>query len=122
MDKPMSNFSFRFMSLGYKFRDLLLSRRNILNEVGIKPGFYVLDYGCGPGVYSIIAAELVGTTGKVNALDIHPLAIQSVQKTTLKKRLKNVVTIHSDCRTGLPDNSVNVVTGRYEGLAVIDTS
>ena len=49
MDRPMSNFDFKFMSVGYKFRDFFLPRINILEEVGIKQGFHVLDYGCGPG-------------------------------------------------------------------------
>jgi len=75
MDKPMSNFDFKFMSLGYKFRDLFLPRLNILEEVGIKPGFHVLDFGCGPGSYIIPLAKLVGESGKVYAMDIHPLAI-----------------------------------------------
>jgi ubiquinone/menaquinone biosynthesis C-methylase UbiE len=82
---------------------------NILKEVGIKPGFQVLDYGCGPGSYIIPLAELVGESGKVYALDIHPLAIRKVQDIASKKRLANVETILSDCQTGLPDNSLDVV-------------
>ena len=109
MDKPMSNFDFKFMSLGYKFRDLRLPRKNILEEVGIKPGFHVLDYGCGPGSYVIPLAELVGESGKVYALDIHPLAIQKVKDIASKKQLANVETILSDCQTGSPDNSLDVV-------------
>jgi len=109
MDKPTSNFHFQFMSLGYKFRDLRLPRKNILRELGIKPGFHVLDYGCGPGSYIIPLAEFVGESGKVYALDIHPLAIQKVQNIASKKQLANVETILSDCQTGLPDNSLDVV-------------
>ena len=105
----MSNFLFQFMSLGYKFRDFFLPRLNILKEVGIKPGFHVLDYGCGPGSYIIPLAELVGESGKVYALDIHPLAIQRVQDIASKKQLANVETILSDCQTGLPDNSLDAV-------------
>ncbi len=97
------------MSLGYKFRDFFLPRKNILKEVGIKPGFHVLDYGCGPEGYIIPTAELVGKLGKIYALDIHPLAIQMVQNIASKKQLTNVKTICSDCKTGLPDNSVDVV-------------
>lgn len=97
------------MSLGYKFRDLRLPRKNILKEVGIKPGFRVLDYGCGPGSYIIPLAELVGESGKVYALDIHPLAIRKVQGIASKKQLANVETILSDCQTALPDNSLDVV-------------
>lgn len=108
MDKLMSNSHFRFMSLGYKFRDLFLPRKNILLEVGIKPGFTVLDYGCGPGGYIIAASELVGKSGKIYALDIHPLATQKVQSIASKKQLTNVETICSDCKTGLPDKSLDV--------------
>jgi ubiquinone/menaquinone biosynthesis C-methylase UbiE len=109
MDKPMSNFDFKFMSVGYKFRDCFLPRKNILKEVGIKPGFHVLDYGCGPGGYIIPIAKLVGESGKVYALDIHPLAVQKVQDIASKKQLANVETILSDCQTGLPNNSLDVV-------------
>jgi len=109
MDKPMSNFHFKFMSFGYKFRDFFLPRKNILKEVGIELGFHLLDYGCGPGGYIIAAAELAGKSGKIYALDIHPLAIQRVQSLASKKQLTNVETICSDGKTELPDNSVDVV-------------
>jgi len=109
MDKTMPNFDFRFMSFGYKFRDFFLPRKNVLKEVGIKPGFHVLDYGCGAGGYIIPLAELVGKSGKIYALDIHPLAIQVVQGIASKKRWTNVETIRSDCKTGLPDNSLDAV-------------
>ena len=109
MDRVESNLGFRLMALSYKFIDLIRPRMNILKEVGIKPGFHVLDYGCGPGSYLAPLAELVGKEGKIYALDVHPLAIQMVQKIASKKQLENVETILSDCKTGLPDNSVDVV-------------
>ena len=109
MDKLNHNLDFKLMSFAFKFRDFFLPRKNILKEVGIKPGFHVLDYGCGPGGYIIAAAELVGKSGKIYALDIHPPAIQTVQSIILKRQLTNVETICSDCNTGLPDNSVDVV-------------
>lgn len=109
MDKPMSNFAFKFMTFLFRFRDLFLPRRNVLNEVGIKSGFHVLDYGCGPGSYSVIAGEMVGPTGKVYALDIHSLAVRQVQNVASKRRLANIETIRSDCATGLPSNSLDVL-------------
>jgi len=43
--------------------------------------YHVLDYGCGPGSYIKPLLELVGCSGKIFALDIHPLAIKlTVQK------------------------------------------
>ena len=45
---------------------------NILREVGINPGFYILDYGCGPGGYLTATSELVGRSGKICGIDIYP--------------------------------------------------
>ena len=108
MDKPMDNFHFRGMSFWFRIRDSFLPRKNILAEVGIKSGFSILDYGCGSGSYTIAAAQLAGKSGKIYALDIHPLAVQRVQSTASKKRLTNIETILSDCATGLPDESIDV--------------
>ena len=109
MDKPASDFHFKLMCFSYRFRDRFAPRANILKEVGIKPGFHILDYGCGPGSYTIAAAELLGKSGKIYALDIHPLAIQRVRSIASKKQLTNVETICSDHKTGLPDHSVDLV-------------
>jgi len=97
------------MFFTFKFRDLFLPPEKILKETGIKPGFYVLDYGCGPGSYSITAARMVGEKGKVYAVDINPVAIQQVRSIALKKQLTNIETICSDCTTGLPDKSIDLI-------------
>jgi len=52
---------------------------------------------------------MVGKPGKIYALDIHPLAIQKIQRITSKKHLKNVEVICSNCKTGLPGDSIDVV-------------
>lgn len=110
MDKPMSNFHFKAMSyFGMKIRNIFLPPKKIIKEVEIKPGFQVLDFGCGPGTFTIMAAELVGESGKVYALDIHPLAIKIVEKKKKKRNLFNVKTILSDCQTGLGDNTIDVI-------------
>jgi len=94
MDKPMPSFGFRLMSLAFRFRDLFLAPIDILKEVGIKPGFHVLDYGCGPGGYIIAAAQLVSKSGKIYALDIHPMAIKQVQNTASKKPNEVLAELH----------------------------
>ena len=108
MYKQMSDFHFRFMAFYFKLRDLFLPPKRILEEAEIKPGCVVLDFGCGPGSYSIAGAEMVGAGGKVYALDIHPLACKKVQKAASKKDLNNIETINSDCATGLENESVDV--------------
>lgn len=109
MNKPMNTLGFNMMSLWFKLRDLLAPPKSILSEVDIKPGFHVLDYGCGPGSYSMVAAELVGQSGKVYAVDINPIALQRVQKIASKKGLRNIETIQTDCATGLENGRIDVV-------------
>jgi len=109
MDKSMPNFHLKCMSFNFKFRDFFRPRKHILKEVGIKPGFHVLDYGCGPGSYINPLAKLVGKSGKIYALDIHPLAIKRVQSIASKKGLTNIESICSNCSTELPDESIDVV-------------
>ena len=97
------------MSLTFKIRDFFSPRKNILEEAGIKKGFHVLDYGCGPGSYIIPLAEIIGKSGKIYALDVNPFAIRKVKNIVSKKHLKNVETICSDCETGLPDESMDMI-------------
>ena len=109
MEKPLRDSHFKIMALIFKMRDFLIPRRRVLKEVGIKAGFSVLDFGCGPGGYIAETAKLAGESGNVYALDHHPLAIESVKRIIDKKRLKNVKTIKSDSRIGLSDSSIDVV-------------
>jgi len=109
MDKPMSDIHFRLMSLSLRFRDFFKSQMDVVMEAGIRPGFQVLDFGCGIGSHTIIASELVGAKGKVYALDIHPLAINKVQELAARKKLSNLHTICSGCATGLKDEGIDVV-------------
>jgi len=111
--KPVPFIIYKTISLILKSRDLFYPPKYILNEIGIKHGVCVLDYGCGPGSYSIAISELLAGTGKVFALDNNPLAVNQVSQTAKKKKLTNVKTILSNCDTGLPSNSVDIVLFYY---------
>lgn len=50
-NKHISNSGFKAMALTFKIRDFLRPRKDVVKEVGIREGFHVLDYGCGPGSY-----------------------------------------------------------------------
>jgi len=105
----MSDLWFKLMALEFRIRDRLRPRMEVVKEVGIKSGFKVLDYGCGPGGYIAPVSELIGQDGTLYALDVMPVAIEMVKKLTSKKKFQNVETILSDCKTGLPDDSIDVV-------------
>jgi ubiquinone/menaquinone biosynthesis C-methylase UbiE len=108
-DKAMSAIGFKLMKLMFKVRDFLAPRRDVLREADIKPGFAVLDFGCGPGGYLLPLAEIVGPSGKIHALDIHPLAVREVKRIASRNGIENIEVIESECSTGLPDNCVDTV-------------
>ena len=107
--KSQSKLNFKFMSFLFKIRDFFKSPIKKVERAEIKHGDLVLDYGCGPGSYSIAAAEIVGSLGKIYAADIHPSAIKEVNKRALKKNLRNIKTIQTDCKTGLEPNSIDII-------------
>ena len=105
----LQELDFKAMAAMIAVRDWYRPRSRILEEVGLKAGFHVLDFGCGPGSYAVLAAEMVGETGRVFALDVNPLAVRMVAEKAAKKGHGNVRTILSDCATSLADGSVDVI-------------
>lgn len=68
-----------------------------------------LDFGCGPGWFTIPAAKIVGKGGKVYALDCIPRHLRIVEKKASKEELSNIETILSDEKTDLPDECIDIV-------------
>jgi len=108
-DKPMPNIAFRGMGFALRLMEPFKRSRERLTGAGLEKGHIVLEYGCGIGSYTIHAAQIVGDSGTVYALDIHPLAIASVSKRAAREKLTNIKTILTDRNTGLPDESVDVI-------------
>ncbi len=106
-----SKLHFRMMSLVHEdlyrlFRDPYKA----LRQAGVKKGQAVLEVGCGPGFFTVPAAEMVGETGRVCALDINPLAIEHVREKVKAAGVSNVELLLADAaKTGLPDQSFDVV-------------
>jgi tRNA G37 N-methylase Trm5 len=61
-----------------------------LEDIGIKKGDVVLDFGCGDGPYTIPAAKVVGKEGKVYAMDKDIESIHKLMKISKTKGLKNI--------------------------------
>ena len=105
----LSDISFYLMSLTFKIRDFLKPPLQCLREAGLEPGWRVLDFGCGPGSYAVAAAETVGSTGMVYALDKNLTAIRMVQRKASNLGLTNLEAVHSHLDTGLAGESLDLV-------------
>jgi len=74
-----------------------LDPQKMVREVfKLKNGDFVADFGCGHGYFTIALAHAVGKDGKVYALDIQKLVLDSIRT---KAKLENFLTIepiHAD--------------------------
>jgi ubiquinone/menaquinone biosynthesis C-methylase UbiE len=108
--EKISKFEFKMMEkLGMPIRDFFMPPKKMLAETEIRQGMHVLDFGCGPGTFSIALADQVGPEGQVYSLDVHPLALKTVEKKARNKNIKNIKTLLSDCDIALPDTSLNLI-------------
>ncbi|MDD5455689.1 MAG: methyltransferase domain-containing protein [Candidatus Margulisbacteria bacterium] len=76
----------------------------ILRRIGLKAGDTFIDIGAGGGFYAFPAAKLVGSKGKVYALDSQPemINVLSRKKSVLKKNNLEVI-LTTDSDLGIPD-------------------
>jgi ubiquinone/menaquinone biosynthesis C-methylase UbiE len=110
MKGKMPALAFRAMvHIAMPIRNLFHPIADLFAEMDIQPGHHVLDYGCGPGHFTIMAAQQAGPSGKVYALDIHPTALKIVASKADRNQLSNIETILSDCHTSLADDCLDRV-------------
>jgi ubiquinone/menaquinone biosynthesis C-methylase UbiE len=101
---------FRMMSLIHEdLYGLLRDPYKALQAAGLQPGQTVLEVGCGPGFFTVPAAQIVGAQGRVVALDISPLAVEKVERKVAEAGVTNVETVLADAaQTGLPAESFDL--------------
>ena len=105
----MPDWTFRMMAFFFNVSDLIKSPDRKLDPFDILKGQTVVDYGCGTGRYLKSAAEKVGDKGRVYAVDIHELSVESVNRMIRKHNLKNVNPVLTDGKTvTIPDHTVDV--------------
>jgi len=92
-------------------KDPELLAEGLLKSVGVHTGDYLVDFGCGSGNYAIAAAKIVGTRGKVYAVDKDPGQLDIVQHRAASERLGNVKRINTSGQSDLPmeDACIDVV-------------
>src|SRR5262245_60675064 len=81
----------------------------LLRWAGLLAGGTVVDYGSGPGFFTLPAAEVVGSTGRVVAVDVEPKMLQEVNRRAGLLGAANVAAIGPDEAKRLPAGSAGLV-------------
>jgi ubiquinone/menaquinone biosynthesis C-methylase UbiE len=89
-----------------RLKDLLLSEERretlqpetLLKNLGLKRGDTMADIGCGPGFFTLPAAEIVGPEGTVFAADIQGEMLTAVRSRALEHGLTNVRVVKTNER------------------------
>lgn len=96
-----------------EFREWLREHADeVLRIVGVRKGQTILDYGCGPGTFTVASARIAGEQGKVYALDVRQRALERVGEKVKNEGFRNIVTMLADSSkmaVGLEDEDVDAI-------------
>jgi len=97
----------------FKSKGMELEARvlEMLQQVGIRRGQTVLDFGCGSGTYTIPVAKIVGEQGRVYALDKDNGALDELMQKAESAGLKKIdgMDTSGELEIELANESVDVV-------------
>jgi ubiquinone/menaquinone biosynthesis C-methylase UbiE len=80
-------------TLDTKIRRWLQNPRKILKSY-VEEEMTVLDFGCGPGFFTVDMAQMVGESGKVIAADLQEGMLQKLSDKIKGTELENLITLH----------------------------
>jgi ubiquinone/menaquinone biosynthesis C-methylase UbiE len=81
MKKKINNREFKIMQGIMNFADKIHPHTSVIaDSFGIQKGMTIVDYGCGPGRYTVEFAWLTGPDGRVIAVDLIEIALQETEK------------------------------------------
>ena len=91
-------------------RRWLIPPKKTLQGANVRSGQTVLEVGCGTGFFTLLAAEMIGESGHLIAMDPLSGFVDRVTKKVHDSGLKNVEVIRQDAlTTGLEAASIDLV-------------
>lgn len=88
----------------------MLQPESLLRELGLKEGDTMADIGCGPGFFTIPAAQIVGEHGLVFAADVQGEMLTAVKSRVTEHGLTNVRVVKtSETDVPMPQESCDFV-------------
>ncbi len=86
------------------------SSREMLENLGLKPGMIVADFGCGVGYHTIPIAKAVGPEGQVYGIDIQPEMLRALVANAKEDGITNIVPIQPRGNVAeIPENTFDML-------------
>lgn len=60
-------------------------RERMIRDLGLKKGSFVVDAGCGPGLWTSLLAKAIGANGRILGVDLSPEALVTAQRRSAGK-------------------------------------
>jgi len=88
----------------------ILDAEKVFRAIGLKKGDTFLDVGSSSGYFSLVASGIVGSHGKVYAVDIDEASIDTLKEEISARGVKNLEAIVADItgKTSLAGESIDV--------------
>jgi len=90
----------RASGLESRLRKLLHNPKRVLGKY-LEQGMSALDFGCGPGLFSIEMAKIVGSRGKVFAVDLQQGMLDKVSAKVKGTELDSIIKLHKCSETSI---------------------
>jgi ubiquinone/menaquinone biosynthesis C-methylase UbiE len=87
---------------GGKSSEAILDAKRVLSSIKLDEGDVFMDAGCGDGFISREAAKLVGTAGKVLAVDQYSPSLEILREKVLEGGIDNLEVLEADLTRKLP--------------------
>lgn len=94
--------------------------RAMFEEAGVRPGMKVLELGTGAGDVAMLAAAMVGPTGKVTGVERGDAALATARARIAAAGFGNVTVHQGDVAEFVPAEPVDVICGRTILLYLAD--
>src|SRR2546427_9604492 len=63
----------------------IVERRQMIRDLQLKTGSFIVDAGCGPGLWTPLLAETIGPRGRIIGVDISAEALVTAQRRSYGK-------------------------------------
>src|SRR5262245_1067197 len=94
--------------------------RRFFAAAGIGSGMKVLDIGSGAGDVALLAADLVGPTGRVVGIDVNSAILETARARAGAAGWSNITFVNGDVREVALDSDFDAVVGRWVLMHMTD--